>query len=417
MRLLPRLLHLSGSIAFLLSAAFGSGCYAQTPAQAAPAPDSIQLPARWDEPVGLLADKIAAAIKPIRTASLGVKNISSLDTDRAATVRQALVEHLAARRLRIEPSASATCDIQVTLSEAGGDYVWVAEIKCDDVRQVVMVSLPKGNRYALIGNNVALTVQRNLLRTQDEPFLDFAKPDSRILPSNVLEVLSRDYLMGYESVAAPIPQAHSSRDARGRLSVIDKTKIEAQVGETRCTAADWSMIQCSGTASSEPWIFAGGLESRYAAGRNYFTGFENKSTGSGALNTLQPFYSVTTPAIDDSAYRIATELDGKARLYEWSVEPTATFSGWGDDIASITTTCDSAWHVLVTGTGDWTQPDQIQIYDIKNHQAIANGAPLQFPGPILALWPAEDGKTARVVSRNLKTGMYEASIVSVSCGD
>ncbi len=364
-----------------------------------------------------LADKIAASVKSARTVSLAVKNISSLDSESVANIRNALLEHLTAHRLRVEPATSGACDIQATLSESGANYVWVAEIKCGDVQQVVIVSVSKGDRYALIGNGVALTAQRNLLRTQDEPFLDFAKPDSRILPSNALEVLSRDYLMGYGSVPAPIPGAHLSRDARGRLSVIDKAKIEAQVGETRCTAADWSMIQCSSRASSEPWIFAGGLESRYAAGRNYFTGIESESSGVGASNKLKPFYSLATPALDDGTYRIATELDGKARLYEWSVDPTATFSGWGDDIASITTTCDSNWHVLVTGTGDWTQPDQIQVYDIKNHQAIANGTPLQFPGPILALWPAEDGKTARVVSRNLKTGMYEASIVSVSCGD
>jgi hypothetical protein len=73
--------------------------------------------------------------------------------------------------------------------------------------------------------------------------------------------------------------------------------------------------------------------------------------------------------------------------------------------------------VLVTGTGDWTQRDQIQAYDLKNHQALANGPPLEFPGPVLALWPSEDGKTVRVISRNLQTGAYEASIVSVSCGD
>ena len=38
---------------------------------------------------------------------------------------------------------------------------------------VVMVSLRKGNDEVLNGHSVTLTVQRNLLRTQETPFLDF----------------------------------------------------------------------------------------------------------------------------------------------------------------------------------------------------------------------------------------------------
>jgi hypothetical protein len=73
--------------------------------------------------------------------------------------------------------------------------------------------------------------------------------------------------------------------------------------------------------------------------------------------------------------------------------------------------------VLVTGIGDWTVRDTLRIYRVADHQAVTVGQPLEFSGPILALWPTQDDKSARVVSRNLQTGMYEASIVSVSCGN
>ena len=91
--------------------------------------------------------------------------------------------------------------------------------------------------------------------------------------------------------------------------------------------------------------------------------------------------------------------------------------------------------MLATGTGDSAQPDHIEIYDIRNYpesqnatkplspqerlpapQGIAVGQPLDFAGPILALWSAEDQKSARAVSLNLQTGMYEGSILTVSCG-
>ena len=70
-----------------------------------------------------------------------------------------------------------------------------------------------------------------------------------------------------------------------------------------------------------------------------------------------------------------------------------------------------------TAAGDWTEPDHIQLYEITGDQAVAQGQSLEFSGPVLALWPADDGKSARSVSRNPGTGFYEASIVSVTCGD
>ena len=113
---------------------------------------------------------------------------------------------------------------------------------------------------------------------------------------------------------------------------------------------------------------------------------------------------------------ILSELDGKTRLYDETSSATATFSGWGDNVVSVSADCDPSWLVLVSGTGDWTVRDTLRIYRVADHQAATVGQPLEFSGPILASRLAEDGKSARVASRNLQTGMYEASIVSVSCG-
>ena len=110
-------------------------------------------------------------------------------------------------------------------------------------------------------------------------------------------------------------------------------------------------------------------------------------------------------------------LDGQAQFFDGAAEPASSFDGWGSDIVSIESGCGSAWQVLVTGAGDWTRKDQIQLYEIRDRKAIAIGQPMELPGPTLALWPEGDGKSARVISRNLETGMYEASIVSVACGN
>ena len=421
MRLLPRLFFPRAIVSIFICAAVGSTLSAQTLAKQSSQQtlietadeNAIQLKKTWDKAVSTLADKTAAAVKPAKTVSLEVKNKSSLDAERVANVRKAFAQDLVALHLKIEPDISGVRHIEVTLSESTSEYVWVAEVGLAETEQVVMVSVPKENDVSN-ATNVTLTAQRNLLKTQNAPFLDFSKHDLPAGRVSLWTILEAGELENYGSVA-PIPQIHISRDPRGRLNVSEAGQVEAQVGGVRCASMAGGLIDCSNPDSSQNWVFAGGWESAYVLGRNYFSGLTSDATG--LSGKLPPFFSAAPLVLDHGTFWILTELDGKARFYESPANSAATFSGWGDDIATITTTCDPGWHVLVTGTGDWTQRDQIQVYDLKNHQALANGPPLEFPGPVLALWPSKDGKTVRVVSRNLKTGRYEASIVSVSCGD
>jgi hypothetical protein len=118
-----------------------------------------------------------------------------------------------------------------------------------------------------------------------------------------------------------------------------------------------------------------------------------------------------------SSRRVVAGLDGQAQLFVGTAEPVSAFDGWGSDVVSIDSGCGSTWQVLATGAGDWTQKDQIQLYEIKDSRATAIGQPMPLSGPVLALWPADDGKSARLISRSLESGSYEASIVSVSCGN
>ena len=422
MRLLPRLFFLRAIVSIFIFAAVGSTLSSQTlaqqPSQQTPIEtedeNAIELKATWEKAVSALADKTAAAIKPSRTVSLEVKNKSSLDAESVASIRKAFAQQLVALHLKIEPDILGVRHIEVTLSESNSEYVWVAEVGLAESEQVVMVSVSKENNDVSNATNVTLTVQRNLLKTQNAPFLDFSKHDVSAGRVSLWTILEADELKNYGDVA-PIPQIHVSRDPRGRLSVSEAGRVEAQVGGVRCASMAGGLIDCSNPDSSQNWVFAGGWESAYVLGRNYFAGLASDATG--LSGKLPPFFSAVPLVLDHGTFWILTELDGKARFYESPANSAATFSGWGDDIATITTTCDPGWHVLVTGTGDWTQRDQIQVYDLKNHQALANGPPLEFPGPVLALWPSKDGKTVRAVSRNLQTGAYEASIVTVSCGD
>jgi hypothetical protein len=111
--------------------------------------------------------------------------------------------------------------------------------------------------------------------------------------------------------------------------------------------------------------------------------------------------------------QVVTGPDG-AQLREGR-EISAHFPSWGSDIASLSDDCPGLSPILVTGTGDDTATDTIQIYQLADRQAVAAGQPISFPGPVRALWEASDVKSARVVSQNLQTGMYEASSISITC--
>ncbi|MFZ3217647.1 MAG: hypothetical protein WA192_16430 [Candidatus Acidiferrales bacterium] len=405
----------------------------ETPTQSAvPAPPPAVakgnvIPQQWYDAVSQFADKIAAVVSPLNPLTLDVKNISQLTPAEAASVRLALETELGNRSfhlVRADSAAShAATKVVITLSEDAEGYVWIVEIGSDHDEIVAMVSVKKGSNGGGGSLRSSLILERDLIGYRPEPFLDFNKEQA--LRQTQLVTLQNGALVkyygsnkwnqGYGS-ESPFREIDGYRDFRGRLTV-GANRIEVRIGGTLCASPSGPLRLECGVSSDDRWPFPGIGESPYAPGRNYFLGFTTQSTG--MKGTGNPFYSAAVLRADHVSFWILTELDGKARLYEQSNLPSAVFSDWGDDISSISSGCDAGWHVLVTGTGDWTQPDKLQAYEVDptTYQATAVGQPLQLPGPVLALWPSDDGKSARVVSRNLQTGMYEASLVSVSCGN
>jgi hypothetical protein len=73
--------------------------------------------------------------------------------------------------------------------------------------------------------------------------------------------------------------------------------------------------------------------------------------------------------------------------------------------------------VLASGSGDWTQPDTIQGYLLEEFeaQAAASGNSLGLDGPVMDILADGRQLAARAIVRNLKTGKYEAYIVTATC--
>ena len=354
MRLLPRRSFLRAIITLAFFAFTAWSSQAQS---------TKQIPAEWSEALDSLADKIAAAAKPAMTFSLNVKNISSLSGTDVASLREELVAKLTARKFRITEKPPPDAQLQISFSEAAENYVWVAELRRGDAHEVVMVLAARDVAKNPNAAEPSLTLQRKSIWEQAGKILDFGlAPEVATDGGSILVMLEPDKLSFYEyragawqltrAIAIAATRA-PQRDARGR---IDFQAGKAQLSNAEC-AGDFHHpegVVCASLAVSQD--VARGTQPVVVRGRNI------------------------------------------------------------EDYAALAPACGFAPLTLITGAGDWTEPDFIQAFGLKNQTDVMSEK-VQFSGPILALWAGDDGKTARVVSRNLQTGAYEASIVSVSCGD
>ncbi len=249
--------------------------------------------------------------------------------------------------------------LQLTLSESAEDYVWVAAIRRGEAHEVVIVSAARDGAKKAGAREPSLTLQRKLIRAQEKRILDFGwVPDGDAAGGSILVVLEPDKIAFYDHRA-------EAWQLNREIAIPHARPVQRDV--------DGRIDLRAGTATLADAVCGGE--------------FQRPET-------------VTCKSVGSAP-------DADLALMQGNII---------ESYAAFASNCGSGPLTLGTGPGDWTEPDFIQAYGDKN-QKDPIAQPIQFPGPILALWPSEDGKTARVVSRNLQTGAYEASIVSVSCGD
>jgi hypothetical protein len=383
-----------------------------------------QLPHAWSEAVFTLAEKISAALGTSHTFALELNEVSTVAAIDPASLRQTLEDDLALRGAK-SSAAPADAQVQVTISQNLAGFVLVAEIRRQDAQQVAVVPVATSDELPPQPGPEP-GIQRKIVWQQAVPILDFLQvsADSHRM---LLYFLEPDRLVAYEfddgaqvlRDAQPVARRYPSRDLRGHLIATDAMHVSAFLAGMRCDGS-WNpsfSVECRENAGQQ-WPM-GTVSWASSPARNYFQGSITFS------NDLQakfpPFFSSASPSPEttglSSSRRIVAGLDGQAELFVGNAEPASNFEGWGSDVVSIASGCGSAWQVLVTGSGDWTEKDQIQLYEVRDRGAAAIGEPFELTGPILALWAGEDGRSARVISRNLESGMYEASMVSVSCSN
>jgi hypothetical protein len=330
------------------------------PEQSAQLP-AEQLPSKWSDAVHSLADRIAGA-SPARAAFVfDLKNISSLNASDAGSVREAIQTELTRRGFRIASSASTGIDVRLTLSEGSDSYVWVAEWRGKDEPQTAIVAVPKTSDVGVNGTKNSVRLESKLVWQQPDRLLDFAVLTSSDNSAPTIVTLEPGHVRWYSFGAFQRGFSHGfdvgrktpwPRDVRGIIDVEGKKVL---LPEMECQAE-----------------------------------IEN------------PTQMKCIPSKD------ATLLEG----------PRIRVPGHeGSESALLGERCDGRFVILASGNGDWTQPDSIQGYALADleGQAAVSGSPIEFDGPVLALYREGKQSAARAVVHNLKTGNYEAYIVTATC--
>lgn len=368
---------------------------------------SLALPANADvleDAARQFTQKITGALPAYVPTFLSVENLSSLSDTQVSSVRSALQSALRNAGYSLSSEVHSQGLIHITLSESLGGYLWIAEVRRGEAATVLMMSFDSG-KLEQFRPSSSLTIRREFLWEQEQPILDVTVVAAGGEAAE-LGVLERGQFSTYFPKAGgwtragviPLPKSSPwPRDSRGLLYLgIDAQGVSLQGENCRFDARQASVgWKCQPSKTQQP--LASDAESRVAGRKG------------------PPWFSAATFQADGKPAVVISGIDGQSRLYGEGAEPVATFSGWGSEIASIQSGCDSGWELLVTGKGDWTSPDTIQAFEIREHRAAAVSAALEFPGPVTALHSAEDSKTAIAVVKNLRTHHYEAYRLAITC--
>ena len=406
---------------------------------------TIALPVRaadWNTPEQQLARKIVAVTGP-GTAAITIENRSTLGRRDVDIIQNGLRAALESAGVRFVKSEQAAATLAISLSENPTSYVWVAQIRqAAGESSVVMVSSPRAEAAVSARDNVPLSLRKTLLWSQETPILDLAVLEESGAPTHIA-VLDADDVSLYrlqngkwqqEQVLSITHARPWPRDLRGRLIAAKDHLLDVYLPGVSCrTTGSPPTLSCKD--SDDPWPLVSGTQNGsdlsvfpsaglgngastvvpqtrafFASTRNFFTGALTPAVGKFA--TVSKFYSAALLPREKYTLWLFATTDGQTHLVD-GVSDQAARLGWGSDLTSVKTSCGAGWQVLATGNGQGS--DLVRAYELPDRDPMAVSAPIDFPGPVTALWTESRGDTAIAVTNDRETGSYEAFRLAMVC--
>lgn len=358
-----------------------------------------------------LARRTAAFLGAPAAAKITYSNVSSLADAELTGIRREF------EAIVPEASEGTPAEIRLILSENQSQYLLIEEIRKGEESRIWISGWNRPAVAAALG--FGLTLEKKLIWEQQEPILDLA------LSENAMLVLAPSRLSLYDRQGdawkardnlAITPTGPWPRDMRGRLRRTGD-RVQAFLPGIECHGTATSQLALECHSSGEPWVLESGsraiLLASFAPERNYFDGRVVSQDGS--RRTVAPFYAAAAGEDSGSTVWLLSLLDGQTGMFSAAFEPVGTVPAWGSDIVGISVPCAGGSQVLATRPGDVNEPDSVQAFSILNRTVSPLSAPLAFPGPVTALWPAT-AASALAVASDPATGKYAAYLVTLACG-
>jgi hypothetical protein len=358
-----------------------------------------------EEAAQVLARKVASTVHG-GTASIERNNLSSLDEPRFSTLSEVFADELRRRGIRAV-KGSADAKIVLTVSENATGYVGVAQVLRGEGSEITMASL--GSKIPLDNDRSVsqLTLQKDILFSQERPILDVALNSGDPKRFEVLEfhqVVSYQ-LQGnrwvYDSALKLPVEGADSREQRGILRIgLDNMSVVLSAQICNFSLAEKESCHPNKNHLLPTEVPQEILESKKSP--EWFASTRTESEGREVL--------------------LISGKDGLLRLYGEGTDPVSTFSGWGSEMTALRSKCDGGWQVLLTGKGDWAAEDSVQVAEVRGNSLNTIGPAIRFGGPIIALRAGQRNQELQPVSavavvHNLQTGHYEVYRLAITCAE
>jgi hypothetical protein len=327
------------------------------------------------------ARRVAESFSAGTRVGVEVRNRSTLAAGDVGAVRATVLGEFAARGLRIASSAADSADTEggatITLSENAAGFLWVAEIRQGDRSAVILAAVPRA-AVAPPAELSGITLRSALVWSGPEHILA-AAPVLATSPSTVptaLNVATSSSALGAPNVLLLVTDGVTAMVTDAQHTFKIALPPSSNVVRDAQGALAWSGNSLAATVNDEA------------------------CTLSAPLAASQP----------------------QCRTDDAPHSPPAPIAQLGSQRANLPPACGGTnGEILAAGTGDYTQPDSIRAYQMRDGAAAPDSPALEFPGPVMSLQvamalQAEPSPAALAVVHNLGTGDDEVYEISLVCG-
>jgi hypothetical protein len=319
------------------------------------------------------------------------------------------------------PASTPSVKIVITLTKNLRERLLVAHFEKDGTNVVEMVGIALADATSGAGIAYSVRIETQIEFVQAAPLLDFAvlkrqgDSSSEVLVLGIQSIVLMDQVDGLWEVerSLMIPESKPvSRDPRGRLVITGNT-FEAGIGGTFCTGTVSPEFKMNCDPKAEKWNFK--LNGGDTLLQNPIPGSNRFLAGVIPYPSPREMFAEASGRIGTLEFRVTADAEGRTWLSTGGKGPEIIDSAWGDEFATLEQ-CEGRAAFLAAGRGDLSTPDFLQVVGNLKDGITETSPVFNLPGPVTALWTESPGSPARAIVHNLKTGLYEAHQITLSCG-